>query len=163
MWPSAGILHDRKLQLQRYWAHQVTKLMTYPILHNGVQPSDMYIIYNLRSYNTPFMLGVVFDEDENFNENWTKDTKNRGFRLFYQQNLCESDIEEDLEGSQRCKEPDKMSLQSPSPPTHSNTATTPTHLTTTSQMLRTDINGTLLTSPHCSIDIIPINDNICQV
>ena len=109
------------------------------------------------------MLGVVFDEDENFNENWTKDTKNRGFRLFYQQNLCESDIEEDLEGSQRCKEPEKMSLQSPSPPSHSSTATTPTHLTTTSQMFRTDINGTLLTSPHCSIDIIPINDNICQV
>ena len=71
-------------------------------------------------------------------------------------------IEEDLEGSQRCKEPDKMSLQSPSPPSHSSTATTPTqHIT--SQMFRPDINGTLLTSPHCSIDIIPINDNICQV
>ena len=126
-------------------------------------PFNMYIIYNLRSYNTPFMLGVVFDEDENFYENWTKDTKNRGFRLFYQQNLCESDIEEDLEGSQRCKEPDKMSLQSPSPPSHSSTATTPTQLNTTSQMFITDINGTLLTSPHCSIDIIPINDNICQV
>ena len=104
------------------------------------------------------MLGVVFDEDEN----WNKDTKNRGFRLFYQQNLCESDVEEDLEGSQRCKEPDKMSLQSPSPPSHSSTATTPTQHTT-SQMFRTDINGTLLTNPHCSIDIIPINDNICQV
>ena len=56
------------------------------------------------------MLGVVFDEDENFVENWTTDTKNRGFRLFYRQNLCESNNIDDppvgIVGHPKCKEPD---------------------------------------------------------
>ena len=56
------------------------------------------------------MLGVVFDEDENFVENWTTDTKNRGFRLFYRQNPCESNNNDDppvgIVGHPKCREPD---------------------------------------------------------
>ena len=56
------------------------------------------------------MLGVVFDEDENFIENWTTDTKNRGFRLFYRQNPCESNNKDgppvSIVGHPKCREPD---------------------------------------------------------
>ena len=45
----------------------------------------------VRSYQTPFTLGVVTDNDENQSPTSTQtgaDTKNRGFRLFYRQNPC---------------------------------------------------------------------------
>jgi len=48
-------------------------------------------IGTVRSYQTPFTLGVVTDNDENqssTSSSSTTDTQNRGFRLFYRQNPC---------------------------------------------------------------------------
>ena len=45
-----------------------------------------------RTYRTPFVLGVVTDNDEKLTATSTAttgtDTMNRGFRLFYRQNPC---------------------------------------------------------------------------
>ena len=48
-------------------------------------------IGTVRSYQTPFTLGVVTDNDENqsaTSTSQTVDTQNRGFRLFFRQNPC---------------------------------------------------------------------------
>ena len=50
---------------------------------------DSYFMF--RSYRTPFVLGVVSDNDEDLSTTSTSsaaDTMNRGFRLFYRQNPC---------------------------------------------------------------------------
>ena len=52
----------------------------------------LYHVVCHRTYRTPFVLGVVTDNDEKLTATSTAttgtDTMNRGFRLFYRQNPC---------------------------------------------------------------------------
>ena len=60
----------------------------YTVMYNVM----LYHVICHRTYRTPFVLGVVTDNDEKLTATSTAttgtDTMNRGFRLFYRQNPC---------------------------------------------------------------------------